>query len=172
MLPLTPKPQSQTPTANPKTLNPNSLFFFSRLTPQPVEACLSQRRTPQAGWGGWGPDVEALQVVDMSMVDRVSAAHAYLVPSAEREREFVIDNLLVRIHLIIAMIRWTGLAPWEFEFPFPGSLTSTLREGYGTRAPRPHPLNFIFSIPNTESQTPNTKHQTLSPKPQALIPNP
>ena len=24
------------------------------------------------------------------------------------------------------MVRWTGLAPWEFEFPFPGSLTSTL----------------------------------------------
>jgi len=23
------------------------------------------------------------------------------------------------------MIKWTGLAPWEFEFPFPGSLTST-----------------------------------------------
>ena len=23
------------------------------------------------------------------------------------------------------MTRWTGLAPWEFEFPFPGSLTST-----------------------------------------------
>jgi len=23
------------------------------------------------------------------------------------------------------MIRWTGLAPWAFEFPFPGSLTST-----------------------------------------------
>ena len=22
------------------------------------------------------------------------------------------------------MIRWTDLAPWEFEFPFPGSLTS------------------------------------------------
>ena len=31
----------------------------------------------------------------------------------------------VRIHFIIVMIRWTGLAPWEFEFPFPGSLTST-----------------------------------------------
>jgi len=41
-----------------------------------------------------------------------------------REREFFIDNLLVRIHFIIVMIRWTGLAPWEFEFPFPGSLTS------------------------------------------------
>ena len=41
------------------------------------------------------------------------------------EREFFIDNLLVRIHFIIVMIRWTGLAPWDFEFPFPGSLTST-----------------------------------------------
>ena len=35
------------------------------------------------------------------------------------DREFFIINLLVR------MIRWTGLASWEFEFPFPGSLTST-----------------------------------------------
>jgi len=33
--------------------------------------------------------------------------------------------MLVRIHFIIVMIRWTGLAPWEFEFPFLGSLTST-----------------------------------------------
>ena len=28
--------------------------------------------------------------------------------------EFIIDNLLVRVHFIIVMIRWTGLAPWEF----------------------------------------------------------
>jgi len=35
-----------------------------------------------------------------------------------RERELFIDNLLVRIHLIIVMIWWTGLAPWDFEFPF------------------------------------------------------
>ena len=34
------------------------------------------------------------------------------------------------LDFIIVMIRWTGLAPWEFEFPFPGSLTSTfLRRG-------------------------------------------
>ena len=44
---------------------------------------------------------------------------------SRQEREFFIDNLLVRIHFIIVMIRWTGLAPWEFEFNFPGSLTST-----------------------------------------------
>ena len=36
-----------------------------------------------------------------------------------------VDNLLVRIHFIIVLIRWTGLAPWDFEFPFPGSLTPT-----------------------------------------------
>jgi len=33
---------------------------------------------------------------------------------AEREREFYIDSLLVRIHFIIVMIRWSGLAPWEW----------------------------------------------------------
>ena len=43
------------------------------------------------------------------------------------KREFFIDNLLVRIHFIIEMIWWTGLAPWEFEFPFPGSLASTFQ---------------------------------------------
>ena len=42
-----------------------------------------------------------------------------------QEREVFNDNLLVRIHFVIVMIRWTGLAPCEFEFPFPGSLTST-----------------------------------------------
>ena len=42
-----------------------------------------------------------------------------------QEREFFIDNLLVRVHLIIEMIWWNGLAPWEFESPFSGSLTST-----------------------------------------------
>ena len=43
----------------------------------------------------------------------------------EGERQFFIDSLLVRIHFIIEMIWWTGLALWELEFPFPGSLIST-----------------------------------------------
>jgi len=34
------------------------------------------------------------------------------------EIEFFIDNLLVRVHFIIVMITWTGLAPREFEFLF------------------------------------------------------
>ena len=40
------------------------------------------------------------------------------------EGDLFIDNPLVRIHFIIEMIRWTGLAPWLLKFPFPGSLTS------------------------------------------------
>ena len=39
-------------------------------------------------------------------------------------REFVIDNILVRIRIIIEVIWWTGLAPWEVEFPSPGNLIS------------------------------------------------
>ena len=43
------------------------------------------------------------------------------------------------------MIKWTGLAPWEFEFPFPGSLTSTFLDPrkmyiYTMPGPPPHPL--------------------------------
>ena len=41
------------------------------------------------------------------------------------EREFFIDNLLVRIYRCFWL---TGLAPWELEFPFPGSLISTFLE--------------------------------------------
>ena len=44
------------------------------------------------------------------------------------KRDFFIDNLLVRIRFVIVMMTWTGLAPGEFEFPFPGSLTSTFLE--------------------------------------------
>ena len=38
-----------------------------------------------------------------------------------------IDNLLVRILFIIVVIRCTGLAPWVFELPFPGSLASSFQ---------------------------------------------
>ena len=47
------------------------------------------------------------------------------VRSLHPERDFFIENLLVRNHFIIVMISWTGLAPWEFEFLFSGSPTST-----------------------------------------------
>ena len=47
----------------------------------------------------------------------------------ETAREFCIDNLLVRIHFIIVMIRWTGLALWGFEVPSLGSLALIFQVG-------------------------------------------
>ena len=45
--------------------------------------------------------------------------------SRTAERDVFMGNLLVRVHFIVEMIWWTGLAPREFEFPVPGSLIST-----------------------------------------------
>jgi len=58
-------------------------------------------------------------------------------------RERVLYTVLVRIHLMIVMFRWTGLAPWVFEFPFPGSLTSTFLGHPSTLNPfPPHPTPY------------------------------
>ena len=46
--------------------------------------------------------------------------------SRTAEREFLVDNLLVRIDFIIEMIWWTGLAPWELESPFHGRYLTSL----------------------------------------------
>jgi len=71
--------------------------------------------------GGHGADAAEVPTAESVTLSRV-LRHDW---SPSPEREFVIDNLLVRIHFIIVMIRWTGLAPREVEFPFPGSLAST-----------------------------------------------
>ena len=74
------------------------------------------------------------------------------------ERELFIDNLLVRNPFIIAMIRWTGLAPQEFEFPFPGSLTSTLPQTRAARCAtsRPRMRASQGTPPWSASTTPST----------------
>ena len=56
---------------------------------------------------------------------RTSNQARHTISLSPAARESSVDNVLVRINLIIEMIRWTGLAPWEFEFPFPGCLIST-----------------------------------------------
>ena len=78
------------------------------------------------GSGGTSPEEaggcsRALKYVYICVMNRISRC----VSCSGPKREFVIDNLLVRIHFIIVIIRWTGLAPGEFEFPFLGSLAST-----------------------------------------------
>jgi len=61
---------------------------------------------------------------DREVLEEDRLHFAILLP-VHLQREFFIDNLLDRIHFIIVMIRWTGLAPWNFKLPFPGSFTST-----------------------------------------------
>jgi len=56
-----------------------------------------------------GPTLSRFSVPGKQM-----GAHRH-IEAMFRERECFIVNLLVRIHFIIVMIRWTGLAPWEFE---------------------------------------------------------
>jgi hypothetical protein len=66
-----------------------------------------------------------------------------LAQEPEGERESFLENLLVQIQFIIEMIWWTGLAPWEFEFPSLRSLISTflvntreVRENRGSASKR------------------------------------
>ena len=53
------------------------------------------------------------------------AARRYPTRSRRPDTDFFIDGLLVWIRFITVMTRRTGLAPWELDFPFPESLTST-----------------------------------------------
>jgi len=71
---------------------------------------------------------------------------------------------------IIVMIRWTGLAPWEFEFPFSGSLTSTF---LARRASDPGRLRRATRrTPRPERPGTNPPICTLNPGPQPPTPPP
>ena len=78
----------------------------------PVCTYVYARTSVYPGWVIYGSVVS----VTATIIDGLAKVH---------RGEFFIYNLLVLINFIIAMIRWTGLAPWDFQFPFSGSLTST-----------------------------------------------
>ena len=72
--------------------------------------------------------------------------HPFVQPPIRtaRERDLFIDNLLVRIHFIIDMIWWTGLAPWEVyseggELVWLQVLSNRL-QGYFAHKKQHHPL--------------------------------
>ena len=90
----------------------------------PTTRRLNTYDTVSAVW-----DEEQLRLA--KTVDVVALASPSAVKTWTERSEFLIDNLLVRIHFTIPIIRWPGLAPWEFESPFPGSFTSTLRQERG-----------------------------------------
>ena len=90
------------------------------------------------------------------------------------ERELLIENLLVRIHSIIEMIWWTGLAQWKFEFPFPGSLAfAFLSNGdflHPNRNPKPKTRNPYHPIRNPNPETRNPEPETWSLEPDTRNP--
>ena len=91
----------------------------------------SGRRAPSVEGSPWStlerPKLEILHVPSRRRMLRLLRSRCATCPASPlcsplartRERQFFIDNRLVRIHFIIVMIRWTGLAPWEFKSPLP-----------------------------------------------------
>ena len=57
---------------------------------------------------------------------------AKVVHAGPEQSEFFYDNLLVRIHFITVMMRWTGFTPWDLEISFPDSLASTFLTKHST----------------------------------------
>ena len=82
----------------PSAEYPDACSFPTNLTPETSPKNLTPKTTPEKQ----DPRIVGLTGTP-EKIDKV------------REREIFIDNLLVRIHFIIVMIRWTGLAPWEFQ---------------------------------------------------------
>ena len=66
-------------------------------------------------------------------------------------------SAMVQIHFSIVMIRWTGLAPWEFEFPFQGILTSTFHLSITSRASPQIPYFFSSSLLLSSLELSDTK---------------
>ena len=86
------------------------------------------RPMPRAIWGSWRDGLFLMSEVPLYLRKGVDLGEGGVLEREDQRRDHrdvFIDNLLVRVHFIIVMIRWTGLAPWAFEFHFPGSLTST-----------------------------------------------
>ena len=75
--------------------------------------------------------VRSICVVELVASERKKSTFVR-IRAGVRQEELIINDLLVRIHFIMVMVRWIGLAPWEFELSFPGSLTSTFLEGCET----------------------------------------
>ena len=72
----------------------------------------------------WQPQSLILNIKPLiRRLEGLTSREKYRRYSSFSKREFFVDNLLVQIHLVIVMIRWTGLVPSEVEFPLPGSLT-------------------------------------------------
>jgi hypothetical protein len=80
-------------------------------------------------------------------------------PQADGEVLFFIDNLLVRIHLIIEMVLVDRPCAMEFECPFSGSLISAKQVETFTREEyfEPAPVDNGQSSPNSQISPPSAR---------------
>ena len=118
---------------------------------------------------------------DSGLVFQVKPLKSCLLPSAADPcsapagtgREFCIDNLLVRSHFIILMIRWTGLAPWEFDSLFQVALLSYRQVQRSCRARgKPGdegPGQCASRVQNAPPETHARNHQTALVRPASTI---
>ena len=89
-------------------------------------------KTPVVNWSSNGnDDMMTVHVTNppalapLGVFEDVSRSSVSRPSASNWQREFFIENLLVRIYYTIVMIRRTGLALWELQIPVPGSLTSS-----------------------------------------------
>ena len=70
------------------------------------------------------------------------------VPEAlfQAHTEQSIDNLLVRIHFIIVMIRWTGLAPWELTGRWRRQAPEALFQARTEQSPAPEKSRSLLML--------------------------
>ena len=114
----------------------------------PCSYCASAKRSPlplgsepACGGGGRVYQIDKRDIklthTTVYQVDKYDKWRVRTRREGALEREFFTDDLLVRVHSIIMMSKWTGLAPWASELPFPGSLISTFLGG------APHPAQML-----------------------------
>ena len=75
--------------------------------------------------------------------------------------------------MIIEMIWWTGLAPWEFEFPLSGSLASTFlipKPGPFTLHPQPEIRNPKLEVRHLKPETRNQRPEIRQPDRECRLP--
>jgi len=106
------------PTPTPQTLHPPWRQPRGKLM---VYSVNSHTNATRIGWHLWEIDLRFASGLPPGWPTTQAAEPKPNTLNRSRDREFFIDNLLVRIHFITVMIWWTGLAPWEFKFSFPGS---------------------------------------------------
>jgi len=115
--------------------------------------------------GGYEGYTDRCRSVDVEWLETVPPE------TRDPEREFFIDDLLVRMHFIIVMVRWTGLAPRHVprnaQNPEPeprGLKPKTRNTKSGSRSPKPETRDQRSETRNPKPGTQSPKSETRDPR--------